>query len=276
MLEPKLFHYIRYCGPFTQAAAHPIVREIPLTISVNGTELVTLLCSPPKLNCLVVGFLSLEGLLDDVQDIEMMHICVEDGLAEVRLRGWDASRIPRRWIRTSGCGEGTTFSLPGLTLPVVDSSLRVEAEQVYKLMKDVGRMSLNYQQSGGLHASALSDGETILILAEDVGRHNTLDKIYGECLLTQTQTNGRVILTTGRVSSEMVLKGIRMGVAVMASRTSPTDLAVDIAGRSQITLIGYVRGRTMNVYTHPWRIRGIEEGAKVGSGFKRDSINAQC
>lgn len=111
-----------------------------------------------------------------------------------------------------------------------------------------------YRAAGGIHASALSNGERLLVVAEDVGRHNTLDKIRGECTLKGIPTKERIILTTGRISSEMVSKAVGMETPILISRTSPTDLAVRLADSWGITLVGYARGKRINLYTHPARI----------------------
>jgi FdhD protein len=111
-----------------------------------------------------------------------------------------------------------------------------------------------YKRSGGIHTSILAEGEDVLIVAEDIGRHNTLDKIQGECLLRGIPTVGRVVLSSGRISSEMLLKSAVMGVPVVGSRTSPTELALTLAERLNITVMGYIRPGSLNLYTHSWRL----------------------
>jgi FdhD protein len=111
-----------------------------------------------------------------------------------------------------------------------------------------------YNASRGIHAAALSDTQQVLLLAEDVGRHNALDKILGAALLKDIPTAGRILLTSGRISSEMLRKGAYMGTPFLISRTSPTTLSIEAAKRLGITLIGYVRRQSFNVYTHPERL----------------------
>jgi FdhD protein len=111
-----------------------------------------------------------------------------------------------------------------------------------------------YQKTGGVHTSALSDGRKILVRAEDIGRHNTLDKISGRCLLEGISPERRILLTTGRISSEMLQKSIRIGASVVISRTSPSSLSIRLAEQWSITLIGYAHRNRFNVYTHPERI----------------------
>jgi FdhD protein len=111
-----------------------------------------------------------------------------------------------------------------------------------------------YKQTGGVHTSALSDGARILAVAEDVGRHNTLDKLAGICLMNGIRLSSGVILTTGRISSEMLQKASRMGACMIISRTAPTSLSIQLAKDRNITLIGYARRDRFNVYTHPERV----------------------
>jgi FdhD protein len=250
--DNEMVRFLRYAEHEVTPVEGALVREAPLTIFVNGQELVTLLCTPSKLNCLVVGFLYLEGILQGVDEISLLRLCDEEQTAEVRLSGeFHLSDRPR--VLTSGCGGGTTFTIPG-SIPGVDSALRMGPEQLAMLMKSLLTQAGAYKETGGIHTSALGDGRKLDIIAEDVGRHNTIDKIVGECLLSGISCKDRVLLTTGRISSEMLMKAARVGVPIVASRSSPTDLAVRLADELNVTIVGYLRGGKMNIYTHAWRI----------------------
>ena len=251
--------YVRFRDEAGQAVDEAVIVEIRLTLFVDDLELVQLMCSPHQLNALVVGFLYLEGLIEGADDIDMMRVCLEDRVAEVRL-GRRLVEVPKRKIITSGCTGGTSFGaylddLDRFRLP--DDDVRVEPVRVYGLLRQLYERAQLYRQSGGVHTSILADlqGE-VIVVAEDIGRHNTLDKIQGECLLRGVPTRQRMLLSSGRISSEMLLKAAIMGVPIVGSRTSPTQLAVSIAERLNITVIGYIRSASMNVYTHPWRILG--------------------
>jgi FdhD protein len=161
---------------------------------------------------------------------------------------------PRRAL-TTGCGGGTTFvDVAGAFAPV-QADLQVTPTQVLALMKRLQENATLYQASGGVHASGLASGDELLVTAEDVGRHNTLDKIRGECLLGGLSPRGKILLTTGRVSSEMLIKAVRMDVPVLISHSSPTDLAVQLARALQVTLIGYARGNRFDVYAGEERVQ---------------------
>jgi len=223
-----------------------VVREQPLTVSVNGEKFLTLLCSPQKLEALVVGYLWMEKVIASLDEVAALEISVVDGRADVTLT--HAVTLPTERILTSGCGGGITFRIDHRLFPRLNSTLRVAPEQVAARMRDLFAAAVHYRESRGIHGAALSDGQELLVVAEDVGRHNAVDKVKGEALLRGIPTEDRLLLSTGRVSSEMLLKAARMGVPLVASRTSPTEMAVALAEQLNITVCGYVRGEAMNLY----------------------------
>jgi FdhD protein len=249
--------FVRFRDDRPTAIDEEVITEIRFSIFLGEREVVTLMCSPWKLRELVLGFLYIEGFLDGPDDVELLRVCLEDRMAEVVLRG-GRIEIPERKILTSGCTGGATFGkyLAEMDRFRVTDDLSIAPSALYGLMRKLYNAAELYKRSGGVHTSILSDGEDVLVVAEDIGRHNTLDKIQGECLLRGIPTAGRLIMTSGRISSEMLLKSAIMGVPLVASRTSPTELAVTLAERLNITLVGYVRPGSMNVYAHPWRLSG--------------------
>jgi FdhD protein len=152
---------------------------------------------------------------------------------------------------TSGCGGGASFVTQGQK---VDSNLLVTPEEILSLMKQMQDQMGLYRVSGGVHGSALADTKRLLVVSEDIGRHNTLDKIQGECLLRGLSTKDRLLLSTGRVSSEMLLKAAKMQVPVVVSRTSPTGRSIELAGELGIAVVGYARAGRLTVYSHPERL----------------------
>jgi len=227
-----------------------IPAETEVTLYVNQQELVSILCTPRKLNCLIIGFLYTEGIISDIGDVSMMRVCDEESEVDVRLNRSDF-QLPKKRRLTSGCGGGSTFTMEGRK---VDSTLVAEPEEVLSLLGQLQERMELYKVSGGVHTSALADTSKLLVVAEDIGRHNTLDKIQGECLLNGISAKDRLVLTTGRVSSEMLLKCAKMEVPIVVSRHSPTDRAVSIARDLAITLVGYARRSTLTVYSHPERL----------------------
>jgi FdhD protein len=251
--------FVRYRDATAVAVDEEVITEIRFSIFVGDKELVSLMCSPWKLRELVVGFLYIEGFIESPDDIELLRICLEDRLAELVLRERDFV-VPARKILTSGCTGGQTFGkyLDELDRFRVSDRPLVRPELLYQLMRKLYAAAELYKRSGGVHTSILAEGDEILVVAEDIGRHNTLDKIQGACLLEGIRSAGRIILTSGRISSEMLIKSAVMGAPIVGSRTSPTELAVTLAERLNITLIGYIRPGSMNVYTHPWRLAGSD------------------
>jgi FdhD protein len=176
-------------------------------------------------------------------------------------------------ILTSGCGGGVTFEDLSATFEPLESDLRVTPDQLWQLMDQLHQTADLYGRARGVHTSNLSDGERPLLVAEDVGRHNTLDKLGGLALLNQIDTKDRIILTSGRISSEMINKARHMGVPIVCSRTSPTSMSVGLAKEWNITLVGYLRRNSMNLYAHPERV--LLEPTPAGAsddGHSRDNL----
>jgi FdhD protein len=237
----------------------PVVKEQPLTVYVNGERFLTLLCSPVQLEALVAGYLWMEKVIAGLDEVARLDVSVVDGRADVTLT--HGVTLPTERILTSGCGGGITFRIDHRLFPRLASTLRVRPEQLSVGMKGLFEAAVHYRQSRGIHGAALSDGGRLLVVAEDVGRHNAVDKIKGEALFRGIPTEDRILLSTGRVSSEMLLKAARMGVPIVASRTSPTEMAVALAEQLNITVCGYVRPDSLNLYAG----EGLLVPAAVGS-----------
>jgi FdhD protein len=238
--------YVTVRGGRVSEVAADIVREQPLTIHVNGEKFLTLLCSPMGLDALVVGYLWMEKVIGSLDEIARLEVSAVDGRAEVTLT--HPVTLPTERILTSGCGGGITFRIDHRLFPRLDSALRVRPADLGDGMKQLFDAATQYKRSRGIHGAALSDGSRLLVVAEDVGRHNAVDKIKGQALLDGISTTDRILLSTGRISSEMLLKAARMGVPVVASRTSPTEMAVALAEQLNVTVCGYVRPDGLNLY----------------------------
>lgn len=236
-------------GEWVKSKGHaPLERE--LAVYVNMQHLVTILCTPTKMNFLVLGFLCSEGIISGIDDVLMMRACDEESEVDVRLVSPNVE-LPTRRVLTSGCGGGSTFTTRAKK---VESDFVVTPEVVSSQMKLLLEHEDLYRISGGVHTSVLSDTKSLLIVTEDIGRHNTMDKIQGEALFRGIMTKDRIVLTTGRVSSEMLRKAANMQVPVLVSRHTPTGTAVSIARDAGITLIGQARGNRLTVYSHPERL----------------------
>ncbi len=248
-------HTLTYTG-YYDGERRPVRGVVPaedlVSIHVNGEPLVSLACTPTHLEELALGFLFNEGLIAGPGAIEAVDLCDQKRRVDVWLH--QDIEIPQLRTITSGCSGGATFKdVTGLYYHV-QSDLHVTPQQVTQLIQDFEQTTALYRRTGGVHGAALAEGEQILYLVEDIGRHNTLDKIAGMCLRSSCSTQGRILLTSGRASSEMVNKVARMGVPIVISRTSPTSLAVQLARGWDVTLIGYTRRRSFRVYAGEERV----------------------
>jgi FdhD protein len=237
-------------GRRSESGAVP--REEVVTLYVNGQPLVSMMCLPTLLEELGVGFLYNERLIESIDDVVVAELCGSRRCVDVWLE-YDID-FPQFRVITSGCSGGTTFDDVVHEHHRVDSSLRVTPEEVLRLMAELSEQALLYQEAGGMHSSALVENGDLVCVAEDIGRHNTLDKIAGLCLRNRHPCGNCLLLTSGRVSSEMANKAARMGVPIVVSRTSPTSLAIELAHAWNITLIGYAHGNSLRVYTGEWRL----------------------
>jgi len=247
-----------------------VVQEFPLKLIVNQREIATLICSPHDLKYLAVGFLRLQGFVRTVEDFLMLSVCNDFGIANVGIRGDLPEKL--RPVLTSGCGAGISFTSNQTTgnLPTRrDTSLRTfQPSEIFGMMEQLARLAENYKSHGGIHSAAVGDGASILLYAEDLGRHNTLDRIAGEALLKGVDLSGTMLVTSGRVSTELAAKAAMLGISLIASRTSPTNMAVKMCEEAGIVLIGYVRGGRFSVYTSPERIACEERMEHPASGLR--------
>lgn len=234
-----------------------LVAESPLTIFFNDQELVTLLCTFEHVDELAAGFLRSEGFLKSAADIESVKVNQDEAAVYVtsRKKALIAEQTFMKRYITTGCGKGTSFyHLADAVINPVETTLRVKAEQVMQLMIQAQRMSDLFKTTGGVHSSAICNTEEILFFREDIGRHNSVDKLIGRCFFDGVPMDDKILLTTGRISSEILIKSAKLGVPVLVSRSAPTDLAVQHAGELGVTIAGFVRNQRMNVYTSPERI----------------------
>ncbi len=231
-----------------------VIEETHLTIYVNGVELVTIMATPLNQDWLAVGFLKNEGILNDVEEIEDLRITSEGCCVDVFLNR--DVELPSKKIITSGCGGGITYNDSQISIEPFQIESGTTPDNILDAFKKLQTKDSLYARARGVHAAGLLDleGNQLVKVAEDVGRHNSFDKLRGACLLEGIPTRGRALLTTGRISSEMLRKGALMGCPVIASRTSPTSLAVEMAHSWKITLVGYARHGKLRVYCYPERL----------------------
>ena len=229
-----------------------VIEEAQVTIYLNAKELVTIMSTPRDLDALALGFIFNEGLIFNLDEVDHVHVSLRGCCVDVWLK--HAVKHPRRKIITSGCGGGVTFRDPSSTIRPLEVELNVDPERIFELFNHLQQPDSLYARARGVHTAGLADDKKLLCWVEDVGRHNTIDKVQGIALKEAIETEGRILLVSGRISSEMLLKAVIMGCPVIASRNSPTSLSIRLAEELNITLIGYVRRSTMRIYTHPGRL----------------------
>jgi FdhD protein len=235
-----------------------VVSEHALTITLNDRQFVTMLCSPSDLEALGLGFLLSEGIIKSLDDLESLSLSEDGDELQAYLKDDDAlgeELFGKRAI-TSGCGRGSIFYniLDALDFREISSDTKIPADSVINLANEFQSMSTLFKSTGGTHAAALCNDREILDFKSDIGRHNAVDKVFGDCLVKQIDTHGKMLLTSGRISSEILLKSVRRGIAIVASRSAPTGLAVELAEKAGMTLVGFVRGKRMNIYSNDNRI----------------------
>lgn len=255
MLAPeKPIHYNQYQFNKWEAVDSETIVETPVSLTVNAEPWITFMCTPIELEAMAIGFLFNEGVIERADEVADVRVCEHGDNVDVWLNH-DASQ-PKSWRRTSGCTGGVT-AVDLLAKPSVRFEARtpnVGPEEIGTLVEMLFESQALYRETGGVHTSALSNGEEILLSAEDIGRHNTLDKIAGLCVLRGVWPQTRILITTGRISSEMLQKAARLQAPILISRTSPSSLSIEMAERYGITLIGYARRHRFNVYSNPQRV----------------------
>lgn len=254
ILPRKAIEYDRYEFKQWEHFKAETIVETPVSLTVNGKEWLAFMCTPIHLEELAVGFLYNEGVIQSMDDVADVRVCEHGDNVDVWLEF--AAEQPANWRRTSGCTGGVT-AVDLLAKPNVnfaENRFKVQPEAIMDMVEKLFESQELYRDTGGVHTSALSDGEKIVLAADDIGRHNTLDKIAGMCLMNHIWTPNRILITTGRISSEMLQKAARLEAPILISRTSPSSLSIEMAQRYGITLIGYARKHRFNVYSHPHRV----------------------
>ena len=249
----KTFHWWDYHHDW-QSHSGNVIEELTLTIYVNGEEFVSMMGTPLNQDWLAVGFLMNEGILEDLDEIKDLKVTKDGCCIDVWLdRTVD---LPQKMVLTSGCGGGLTQEDPLIEIEPLPFGISTVPDVILKAYTYLQSKDSLYARARGVHAAGLLDLETgeLLQVTEDIGRHNTIDKLHGACLMQGIEMEGRALITTGRISSEMLRKGAFMKCPIIASRTSPTSAAVDLARTWNITLVGYARHGKLRVYCNPERL----------------------
>jgi FdhD protein len=237
-----------------------VAEEVPLHLFVNSTFWATILCSPTNLKELAVGHLLSEGIVKSIEEIDEVTLKEKENTCIVKLKPAvkveDRVRISRLHARviTSACGSSLPYQYKGVT-PKVESNLQVKAQVIFDSVNQLNFKAEGFRQTGGLHVAAIyeSDG-TLVSLAEDVGRHNAVDKVIGIAALSKVDFNVCFVALSGRISGDVAFKAAKVGLPIVASLSAALSSGIATAEESNVTLAGFVRGKRLNVYTVPERI----------------------
>ncbi len=239
-------------------ARHPIVKEAPLTIMLNGEELATLMCSPHSFELLAIGFLVSEGVLQKRAELKDIACHPEQGVVWVNTL--DGAARTNGFLRrnfASCCGKGRPamhFLNDYEQIQPISHMAHFTVKELLGFVALLDAQAKIFRLTGGVHKVALAHRESFIVSYEDIGRHNALDRVLGYTFLNIIDTCDKAVILSGRIASEMLTKAARLGVPVVVSRSAPTCLSIDLAEQLGITLVGFARGNGLNVYTHPGRI----------------------
>jgi len=241
---------IKKQGTSSEELEDYVAIEKKLRVSVNGKEVITLYCTPLMIKELVIGLFLTEGIL--TKKVSQDKVSIIYG-GDIKVDITAAQDILKKRMVTSRCLGGVTFNKKRKFKKVKDD-FSITVETLKNIFEEFQHKSELFRLTGCFHSAALSDRNSILVYAEDIGRHNAVDKVIGYSILGDIPFTGKLMIVSCRISSEIISKCSRWGIPIIASRAAPTDLAIEIAEKSGITLAGFVRGDRLNVYTNPQRI----------------------
>ncbi|WP_394554275.1 formate dehydrogenase accessory sulfurtransferase FdhD [Priestia aryabhattai] len=251
---------LRFKNGEMESVEDKIVTEFPVTVKINEEEFVTMVCSPQYIEDMVVGYLASEGVIREYKDIKNIWVQEKEGYVHVtidKLNPYFQNLQNKRYI-TSCCGasrQGFVFINDALTAKKMnDISVELSIKDCFQLMNKLQQSAATFQETGGVHNAAICDKNGFMLSRMDIGRHNALDKLYGYCLKHHISIRDKVVVFSGRISSEILLKVAKIGCEVVLSKSAPTELALNLAEELRITTVGFIRSDSLNIYTCPERI----------------------
>jgi len=239
-----------------------VAREVPVHIFIGSIHFVSILCSPSKLKDLIIGYLLGEGLVNSVEDI--LKVVFEEGnrchvtLKQANVGEHITISKPFSRLIVSSCGNVSYGSLSELLNQIQINPLsdwRMKPQTISECVRSLNVRAKIFRETGGVHVAALFNRDgALVVLAEDVGRHNAVDKVIGSATVSGENLEECFLALSGRITGDIVLKAARVGIPILASLSAAVDSGLEVAEKVGATLIGFVRGRRMNVYTCPKRI----------------------
>jgi FdhD protein len=243
---------IRADGNLYEPGSHDVVEEIPFALFINGRHAMTAMMSPVNLEDFVTGYMFTEQIIKSVDEIESIKI--EKNRMSVITKNLFKVLGPKKTI-LSGCGGSASY-IDAEKLPKIQSDFCISSEAISTALRSVLDSEI-HRATGGFHMVVLLDKQRVICIAEDIGRHNAVDRVIGYALKNHIDLSQTFIISSGRISSEMARKCLIANIPVIVSRSATTTLSVDIAKKTGLTVIGFARGAKMNIYTHPERVQGM-------------------
>jgi len=235
-----------------------VVKETPINLLLNNQEFATLVCSPGDLKEMAVGFLCSEGIIRGSYDLA--SITIDENETTVKVETTRKHQLGNDFVKhfTTTCctkgGPSFKFFNDARRFTPITSNIKLTPGEIFFLCKEVEENSPLFQRTGGSHSAALCQKNKIIVFFEDIGRHNAVDRIFGRCILENINLSDKILIFSGRVSSEILIKIAKMGIPIIAARSAPTELAVNLAKKLGITVVGFVRENRLNIYSHVDRI----------------------
>lgn len=225
----KEYNIIRIKGDKISNEEDIVIRECPFTIVLNEKKIVTLPCSPDCLGNLAIGYLYSEGYIDSISQIQDITIDEDKGIANISISNINKTNVSK--------------------MEKIENQFPIEIQSIKILVDQFNKKSELFKNTGGVHSCALCSKEDIIVFKEDIGRHNAMDKVLGQALVQNIDIKDKILLTSGRISTEILSKVAKSQVPIIVSISAPTDLAIEMARELNITLIGFARGEKMNMYS---------------------------
>ena len=247
----KQIKITKLTGGIREERSDLVVAEKAINIFVNFEFYAALMCSPSELMELAIGFLFSEGVISSLKDIKSIEEKYEDRVCVVLNHDFNKD-VKNIKAKTSGCGNGSVHInlLQDRNFEYIEANEEFLAENILNTMQEFNNKSELFKKTGGVHSCALCNNSGIVAFSEDIGRHNALDKVIGAALRKEIDIQNKFIMTSGRISSDIVIKVANAKIPMIVSHSAPTDLALSIAEVSNITIIGFARGNKMNIYSN--------------------------
>lgn len=229
-----------------------VCRELALALYLNGKELTTILSSPNDIEDLVFGLLYSEGLIKKAKDVTSINIDNEKAIVSIKTVINSEETPYLRPLIATGCSKSGIA--PDRIFKNIDTNFTVSSNQITSLMNSFMTTSKVYSDTRGIHSAAVATPEDIIASRDDIGRHNALDKVLGSCLRRDIEPHNHLVIISGRISSEILLKVAAHGYPVLLTKAVPTDMGISLAKDLGVTLVRRSYDNVVTVYSHDWRI----------------------